>query len=95
VDYEEVISGNTFCADFRIVCLVTSADDAEGFRELYDFIDPTEANKSVHQMVRDDPTLNGSVDSSILLRVERIGRREINGGFYFACDLLLKVVKTV
>lgn len=95
VSYEEVISGGLFTAGFRIICLLTSADDAEGFRALYNFIDPTQANESVHQVIRDDPTLNGSVDSSILVRAENIGRREINGGFYFACDLILETIKTV
>tara|TARA_R110000787_G_scaffold135015_2_gene247346 strand:- start:1487 stop:1909 length:423 start_codon:yes stop_codon:yes gene_type:complete len=95
IDTEIVIQGNTINPTFRIVFLVGSADAAEGFRALYDHIDPVEAGKSLLAAVRADRTMNGSVDDSDLIRIENIGRRELWGGFYFAFDGLLDVIKTV
>ena len=95
IDTEIAFEGNTFTCRFRIVFLVTSGDSAEGFLKLYDYIDPTEANKSVIKAVRTDPTLGAKADDSDVIRIETIGRRELWGGWYFGFDAIIEVVKTV
>lgn len=95
VDTEIAFGGNTFTANFRIVFLVASGDVAEGFIQLYDYLDPVEAGKSLIKAIRDDKTLNGKADSSDIVRIENIGRRELWGGFYFGFDAILEVIKTL
>lgn len=87
--------GNTFEASFRLTVLVSSADVGSGWKELYDMIDPTDAN-SIIKALRDSPTLNGKVDTSVITEVTNIGRREwFGGGFYYGFDLTLEVAKAV
>ena len=87
VDLQMAFGGKTFTASFRVVFLLSNGDDAQGFSKLYDYIDPTEANKGLAQAVRADRTLNGKVDDADAVRVENIGRRELWGGFYFGFAL--------
>ena len=94
MDPERAFGGNTFEGRLRITFLIASGDSAEGFLQLYDYIDPTVANKSVIKAIRDDPTLNGKVDSSRVDVIENIGRRDIGGGF-FGFDLILEFIKSV
>ena len=95
LDLEITFGGNTFTTTFRVVFLLSSGDDAIGFRQLWDYIDPVEANKSVNKAVDTDRTLDGKADSSNVTRIENIGRRELWGGFYYGFDALVDVVKTL
>lgn len=88
--------GNSFEADFRLTVLVSSADSPSGWTQLFDMIDPTTANRSIIKALKDNKTLNGKVDDSMVSMVENIGRRQwFGGGFYFGFDVVLKVVKSV
>ena len=95
IDPQICFGGNTFQGAFRVVFLVASADSWEGFAQLYDHLDPTEANKSLIKAVRADRTLNGKVDSSDVDRIENIGRRELWGGFYFGYDAIISFIRSV
>jgi len=95
VDVEIAFGGNTFTGRFRAVFLLASADSAEGFTQIYDYIDPTETNKSIVAAVRADRTLDGKVDDADVVRIENIGRRELWGGFYFGFDAIVEFIKTV
>jgi len=95
IDYEVVIGANTFESELRVVLLVASGDDADGFRKLWDFIDPTDATNSVRRAVRVDRTLNGKADDADVSRAENIGRRELWGGFYFGADFIVPFIKSV
>lgn len=95
LDLELAIGGNSFTCIFRVVVLVSSGDDAVGFRAAYDMIDPVAAGLSINKAVETDPTLNGKADSSGVTRIENIGRRELWGGFYFGFDALVEVVKSL
>jgi len=95
LDPEQAFQGNTFVAVFRIVVLVSSGDDAEGFARLYDLIDPTTTNLGIKQALDADSTLDGSADDSHLLMIENIGRREVDSGWFFGFDALVEVIKTV
>lgn len=86
---------NSFQANFRIIFLVTSADDASGFRRLYDYIDPTESNKGFRAAIDADNTLDGKATDSAVVRIENIGRRELAAGFYFGFDAIVEVLKEV
>lgn len=95
IDLLVAIRGNSYEASFRVVFLISSADDDAGFKSLYDYIDPAEASKSVKKAVDTDNTLDGKVDSSQVRRIENIGRRELFGGFYFGFDAIVDFIKTV
>lgn len=95
IDLLQAFGGNTFEAQFRVVILLSSSEDISGFRALYDYISPTEASKGIKQAVDADPTLNGSVDSSQVSRIENIGRRELWGGWFYGFDALVDFVKTI
>lgn len=95
LDPRIAFGGNTFDATLRVVFLVRSGDDATGFQALYDYIDPTATSESLIKAVRDAPTLNATVDNSAVTRIERIGRRELWGGWYFGFDALIEFTKTV
>ena len=95
IDLLVAIRGNSYEASFRVVFLISSADDDAGFKSLYDYIDPAEASKSVKKAVDTDNTLDGKVDSSQVRRIENIGRRELGGGFYFGFDAIVDFIKTV
>jgi hypothetical protein len=86
---------NSIAATFRVVFLVSSADDRDGFRRLYDYIDPTESNKGFRAAIEADDTLDGKADSSQVLRIENIGRREIAAGWYFGFDALVVAIKGI
>lgn len=95
LDLEIAFGGNTFTTILRVVFLLSSGDDAIGFRQLWDYIDPVEASKSVNKAVDTDRTLNGKADDSNVTRIENIGRRELWGANYFGFDALVEVVKTL
>jgi len=95
IDTEIALQGNSFTCKFRIVFLVASGDSAEGFLNLYDYIDPTATNQSVIKAVRTDTTLNGKADDSDVVLIENIGRRELWGGWYFGFDAIIEVIKSV
>lgn len=95
LDYLVAVGGNSFTGTFRVVFLISSGDDAEGFTQLYDHIDPTALNESVRKAVEDGRTLDGKVDDAQVVRVENIGRRELWGGYYFGADFIVEFIKTV
>jgi len=94
VDYQQAMAGDTFRAEFRLVVLVASADDRSGWLRLYDMIDPTDTGSSIKRAIGVDPSLDGKVDSSQVLRMENAGRREINNGFFYGFDLIVDFIKT-
>ena len=89
------IVDNSFLANFRVITLVAAGESSEAWAQLWDYLDPTLANKSVVKAIRTDPTLNGKADTSDVTRIENIGRREIGGGFPMGFDALVEAVKTV
>jgi hypothetical protein len=96
LDMRIAFTGNTFEGSLRVVFLISAGGDTEdGFTQLYDYIDPTEANKSVTKAVRDDGNLNGKADSCDVTVIENIGRRAIWDGNYFGFDAVVEFVKTV
>ena len=95
MDLEVVIGGNTFTTTLRVVFLLSSGDDAIGFRQLWDYLDPVEVNKSVNKAVETDKTLDGKADNAGVTRIENIGRRELWGANYFGFDALVDVIKTL
>ena len=58
-------------------------------------MDPTVANTSVIKALRDNRSLDGKADDSQIIKLDRRRRSEIGGGFLFAFDTVLDVVKTV
>jgi len=92
---EMAFGGNTFDARIRIIVLVSSAESSVGWAALMDMIDPTTANKSIIKAIRDNRTLDSKVDSSRIVSVENIGRRELWGGFYFGFDVVIEAIKAV
>lgn len=95
INYLEAFAGNTFTGQVRLVVLVASGDDVQGFRTLYDHIDPTASSLSVRAAIEADRSLNNTVDDSQVVRAENIGRRVINEQSYFGFDAILEFVKTV
>lgn len=87
--------GNTMATRWRLVTLVVSGDAPEGWAELYDMIDATAANTSIIKALRDNPTLNNTVDTSEVVAIENIGRRQFGGGSYFGFDVVLEAIKSV
>lgn len=88
-------AGNTMNTRWRLVTLVAQGDAPEGWKKLYDMIDVTAANTSIIKALRDNPSLNSIADTSAVVLVENIGRRQFGGGNYFGFDLLLEAIKTV
>lgn len=95
VDPEMAFGGNSIMADIRCVFLYHSGVSDEAFRQIYDAIDPTNATTSVIKAIRDDSSLDAKVDSSRIVAIENIGRREIGGGFLAGFDVVVRFVKTV
>ena len=95
LDPRIALTGNSFTAVYRVIFLFRKGDEGQGFTELYDFIDPTAANKSLIAAIRADPTLNAKADDAEITRIEKIGRRELWGGSYYGFDALIEVVKSV
>ena len=97
IDVEIAFGGNSFEADLRVVFLVASGDTPSGFQALYDHIDPTETGKSLVAAIRTalGKTLNNTVDSCDVTRIENIGRRELWGAYYFGFDAILHFIKSV
>lgn len=95
LDMEVALQGNTFTGRFRVLFAVASGDVAEGFLQLYDYIDPTVAQKSVVKAVRTDRTLNGKVDDADVVRIENIGRRQMGDGFVYGFDAVVEFIKSV
>lgn len=95
VDPELAFAGNSIEADIRLVCLYASALSDEAFGLVYDAIDPTNTNTSIIKAIRTDSTLDGKVDSSRIVAIENIGRREINAGWYAGFDVVIRIIKTV
>ena len=88
-------NGNTFRLLFRISLYISSGKDENGWRQLWDYIDPTQANTSVIKALRADRSLNGKADDSQIVKLDRLRRSVVGGGFGFAFDTVLDVVKTV
>ena len=95
LDTQITFKSNTFTATFRVIFLVASGDVAEGFMQLYDYLDPVEVGKSLIKAIRDDTDLASSTDDSDIIRIENIGRRELWGNQYFGFDAILEVIKTL
>ena len=95
LDPELFFGGNSFKFRFRLVCLLVSGDSKEGFAQLMDYIDPTTANKSVVKAIRTDPTLNGKADTSGIVSIVNIGRREYGNGSFYGFDAILEGIKSV
>lgn len=95
IDPRLAFSGNSFSGDIRIVMLICSGKDENGWAQLWDYIDPTVANKSVIKAIETDRSLNGKADDSEITLIENIGRREVGGGFQFGFDAVLHFIKSV
>ena len=97
VDPNVALGGNSFTGQIRVIMLVASGDSAEGFRQLYDFIDPTTGSYSIIKAVRDSPTLGGTgADWARVVNIENIGRRQLpGGGNYFGFDAIIQFQKGV
>ena len=95
LDPRVAFSGNSFTGDIRILMVISSGKDENGWAQLWDFLDPTTANKSVIKAIETDRSLNGKVDDSEITSIENIGRRELGGGFQFGFDAILHFIKTV
>lgn len=89
-----VIGGNSFTFQFRVVLLTFSADASEGFYEIYDALDPTNAG-SVVKAIRDNRTLNSQCDDADVVAVENVGRRQFGDSFYLGCDIVVEGIKSV
>ena len=87
--------GNTMATKWRLITLVAAGDAPEGWTELYNMIDVTNASTSIIKALRDNPTLDGKVDTSEAMMVENIGRRQFGGGNYFGFDIILEAIKSV
>lgn len=90
--------GNTFEGELRIrLYLVAGHEPAEAIRQLYDYIDPTVANKSVIKAIRADKTLNGKVDDADVDRIENIGWDQLGDPPQRVArfDAVIKFIKTV
>ena len=97
IDTEIAFGGNSFAADFRVIFLVSSGDDFSGAQALYDHLDPTQANMSLIAAIRtaSGKTLNGTVDSCDVTRIENIGKRALWGVDYFGFDAIIRFIKSV
>lgn len=94
-DPERAFAGNSFEGNVRMIYLLSSADPASGWAQLYDAIDPTTGSKSVIKAIRDNAGIDGKVDSAGVTMVENIGKREYAGGNYFGADFVLTFYKSV
>ena len=95
IDPRVAFTGNSFTGDIKIIVLISSGKDDEGWTQLWDYIDPTTATKSVIKAIETDRSLNGKVDDSEIILIDNIGRREIGGGFQFGFDATLRYIKSV
>lgn len=95
MDPRVAFAGNSFMVDIRIILLIASGKDENGWAQLWDYIDPTTANRSVIKAIEDNRNLDGKVDDSEITLIENIGRREIGGGWQFGFDAILHAIKTV
>lgn len=89
---EVAFAGNTFKGVMVLTTFVRSADDADGWRQIWDYMDPVQGTKSVARALRADLSLNGKVDSAGV-RVIRNPRKAAEG--IFAFDLLLVYIVRV
>lgn len=94
-DMVQAFGGNSFEGDIRLRVWLKSGDDEEGWRQLWDYIDPTAASASLIRAIRADRGLNGKADGSEVMRIENIRRSEIGGGYLFQFDAILHVIKGV
>ena len=88
-------NGNTFRLLFRISLYISSGKDENGWRQLWDYMDPTVVDTSVIKALRDNRSLDGKADDSQIIKLDRRRRDVVGGGFLFAFDTVLDVVKTV
>lgn len=94
IDPRVAFTGNSFQGQIKIIVLISSGDAAEGWTQLWDYIDPTTANKSVIKAIETDRSLNGKVDDSEITLIDNIGRREIGGGWQFGFDATIQYMKS-
>ena len=94
-DMVVAFAGNSFEGDIRAKVFIKSGDDEEGWRQLWDYIDPTQASTSLVRAIRADRSLDGKVDGAEVMRIENISRSEIGGGFLFTFDAIIHVIKAV
>lgn len=95
LDPRIAFGGNSFSGDIRILMIIASGKDENGWAQLWDYIDPTTVNRSVIKAIEDGRSLDGKVDDSEITSIENIGRRELGGGFQFGFDAVLHFLKSV
>lgn len=86
------INGNTFKGTMRISTFIKVGDDADGWRQLFDYMDPIQGTKSVIRALRADRRLNALVDDS---QVRSMGKPYKAAEGIYAFDLLLDYVVSV
>ena len=94
-DMVRAFSGNSFEGDVLVKVWLKSGDDEDGWRQLWDYIDPTAASNSLVRAIRSDRSLDGKVDGAEVLRIENIRRDTVGGGFLFTFDAIVHVIKSV
>lgn len=89
------LSGNGWMGEIRILMVIASGDAANGWAQLWDYIDPTTATKSVIKAIETDRDLNSKVDDSEITMIENIGMRDLGGIRVFGFDAVLRFIKSV
>lgn len=92
MDMEVAFAGNSFKGTMRLTTFIRVGDDEDGWRQLWDYMDPVQGTKSVTRALRADLSLNSTVDSAGVREI-RSARKAAEGVFAF--DILLDYIVRV
>lgn len=95
IDPRVAFGGNSFTGDIRILMIIASGQAANGWAQLWDYIDPAVAGKSVIKAIEDDRDLDGKVDDAEVTVIENIGMRQLGSMDVFGFDANLHYIKSV
>ena len=84
--------GNILPSRWRLTTLLYSGDAPSGWGQLAGFVDATAASNSILAALRSDPTLDGVVDTSEVVGLESISRKQIGASQYFGFDVLFDAI---
>lgn len=87
------MGGTPIEVGFRVIVLVAKAATPEGFETLDEFIDAQGTN-SIDKAIEGGKNLALTDVTAEVMRVERIGIKEIGQGRFYGGDFLIRVVRT-
>lgn len=88
------LAGSSFIGLVTVTLLIAKAVDLEGMDEVVKYCEPLGA-LSVEAAIDADNSWNSQVDHGRLLRIENVGRKEVNAGWYWGADFVCDFTKQV